>query len=119
MFHAYCVCRLRFVPALTTTHTSSPPPPYNARHQADNITSIVSASGNSIAAYWGSLVSKALEGKDLDDIIMKPGAGGGPVAGAGAGAGAAEAVAEEKAEESEEESAGGAGGLFDDDDDDW
>eukprot|EP01084_Bolivina_argentea_P310603 537511_1 len=87
---------------------------------SDSLMSVITASGNKVQAYWGGLVAKALAGKDLDDVIMKPGQGGGPAAGgAAAGGDAGEAAAAEPEPESEGESAGGAGGLFDDDEDDW
>ena len=88
---------------------------------ADNLNALVKASGNTVQAFWGSLYAKFVEGRDLDDLIMKPGMGGGPAVGAAAGGAAAEAAVEqEEEEEEEEESAGGAGGLFgDDEEDDW
>jgi len=92
---------------------------------ADNINSLIAATGNSVAGYWGALYAKLLAGRNLDDMLLKPGAGGGPApaaasAAAPAAGGAAPAAAkkEEKKEEEEEE-VGGAGGLFGGGDDDW
>ena len=68
---------------------------------AANINSIVKASGNTVAAYWGSLYAKHLAARSIDDMLMKPGQGGGaaPAAAAGgapAAGGAAAAKKEEK-----------------------
>ncbi|RHZ53671.1 hypothetical protein CDV55_100785 [Aspergillus turcosus] len=69
---------------------------------------------------WTSLFAKALEGKDIKDLLTNVGSGGGAPAAAvgGAAAGgaapAAEAAAEEKKEEEKEESDEDMGfGLFD------
>jgi len=51
---------------------------------ADNINSVISASGNTVAGYWGALYSKVLAGRNIDDLLLKPGAGGaGPAPAAG------------------------------------
>ena len=72
---------------------------------ADNINSIISASGNTVAGYWGALYSKVLAGRNIDDMLLKPGAGGAPApaaGGASAGpAGGAAAKAEKKEEKKE------------------
>lgn len=64
-------------------------------------------------------VLKAVDGKDLNEVLtagMKKlvniGGGGGPAAGASAVAAAAPAAAVVEEEEEEEESVGGAGGMF-------
>eukprot|EP00429_Kryptoperidinium_foliaceum_P120496 CAMPEP_0176307172 /NCGR_PEP_ID=MMETSP0121_2-20121125/63875_1 /TAXON_ID=160619 /ORGANISM="Kryptoperidinium foliaceum, Strain CCMP 1326" /LENGTH=110 /DNA_ID=CAMNT_0017648933 /DNA_START=42 /DNA_END=374 /DNA_ORIENTATION=+ len=68
---------------------------------------------------WTSLFAKALEGKDVKDLLTNVGSGGAaaPAAGgaaAGGAAAAADAPAEEKAEEEKEESDDDMGfGLFD------
>ncbi|KAF4212064.1 ribosomal protein P1 [Aspergillus novofumigatus IBT 16806] len=68
---------------------------------------------------WTSLFAKALEGKDIKDLLTNVGSGGAaaPAAVGGAAAGAAapaEAAAEEKKEEEKEESDEDMGfGLFD------
>jgi len=71
---------------------------------------------------WCSLFAKALEGKDVKDLLLNVGSGGGaaavasgPSAGAGGAGGAAaeEAKAEEKEEEKEESDEDMGFGLFD------
>ncbi|KAI5858192.1 60s acidic ribosomal protein-domain-containing protein [Durotheca rogersii] len=70
---------------------------------------------------WTSLFAKALEGKDVKDLLSNVGSGGGaaaaaagPAAAGGAGAAAEEAKEEEKKEEEKEESDDDMGfGLFD------
>ncbi|KAI1466036.1 60s acidic ribosomal protein-domain-containing protein [Daldinia caldariorum] len=69
---------------------------------------------------WTQLFAKALEGKDVKDLLSNVGSGGaaaagGPAAAAGGAAGAAEEAAEEeKKEEEKEESDEDMGfGLFD------
>jgi large subunit ribosomal protein LP1 len=73
---------------------------------AENINAVVGASGNSVAPYWGALYSKVLAGRNIDDMLLKPGAGGGPApaaGGASASGPAAGAAAAEKKEEKKEE----------------
>ncbi|KAH6655691.1 60s acidic ribosomal protein-domain-containing protein [Truncatella angustata] len=68
---------------------------------------------------WTSLFAKALEGKDVKDLLSNVGSGGaaaagGPAAGGAAAGGAAEEAAEEEKEEDKEESDEDMGfGLFD------
>ncbi|KAK3296735.1 60S acidic ribosomal protein P1 [Chaetomium fimeti] len=68
---------------------------------------------------WASLFAKALEGKDVKDLLSNVGSGGGAAAPAAGGAaaaagGAAEEVKEEAKEEEKEESDDDMGfGLFD------
>ncbi|KAH8671041.1 60s acidic ribosomal protein-domain-containing protein [Xylariales sp. PMI_506] len=69
---------------------------------------------------WTSLFAKALEGKDVKDLLSNVGSGGGAAAaggaagGAAAGGAAAEEAAEEEKEEEKEESDDDMGfGLFD------
>ena len=76
--------------------------------QSDKISSILEAAGVDAEPIWATLLAKALEGKNVKDLLSNVGAGGGaPVAGgaapAAAAGGAAEAPAEEKEEEKEEE----------------
>ncbi|KAJ9660448.1 60S acidic ribosomal protein P1 [Neophaeococcomyces mojaviensis] len=91
---------------------------------ADKITSIIKAAGVAdVEPIWASLFAKALEGKDVKDMLLNVGSGGGaaPAAaggsgGAGTGGGAApeETKEEEKKEEEKEESDEDMGfGLFD------
>ncbi|KAK6084966.1 60s Acidic ribosomal protein [Seiridium cupressi] len=68
---------------------------------------------------WTSLFAKALEGKDVKDLLSNVGSGGGaaaagPAAGGAAAGGEAEATKEEEKEEEKEESDEDMGfGLFD------
>ncbi|CCF60731.1 hypothetical protein KAFR_0L01230 [Kazachstania africana CBS 2517] len=85
---------------------------------ADNLLAVTKAAGASVDNVWADVYAKALEGKDLKEILSGF-HNAGPVASAGAagaaasGAAAGEA-AEEAAEEEEEESDADMGfGLFD------
>jgi ribosomal protein L12E/L44/L45/RPP1/RPP2 len=77
-----------------------------SRKQADKLQSLISAAKvPEIEPIWTTLFAKALEGKDVKDLLVNVGSGGGaaPAAGgaaAGGAAGSADApAAEEKAEE--------------------
>jgi len=76
---------------------------------ADKLQSLIKAANVSdVEPIWTTLFAKALEGKDVKDMLLNVGSGGGAAAAApaagGAGAGAAdEPAAEEKKEEKEEE----------------
>ena len=70
---------------------------------ADNINAIVSASGNTVAGYWGALYSKVLAGRNIDDLLLKPGAGGAPAPAAAGGAAASAGGDAGKKEEKKEE----------------
>ncbi|KAG6359354.1 hypothetical protein INS49_012875 [Diaporthe citri] len=86
---------------------------------ADKLQAIIKASGNEIEPIWTSLFAKALEGKDVKDLLTSVGSGGGAApaaagAAAAGGADAAEAPKEEaKAEEKEESDDDMGFGLFD------
>ncbi|KAF8632831.1 hypothetical protein AX15_001661 [Amanita polypyramis BW_CC] len=86
---------------------------------SDKITALTDAAGVELEPIWATLLAKALEGKNVKELLSNVGSGGGaPVAaapGAGAAAVAAEAPKEEKEEEKkEEESDDDMGfGLFD------
>ncbi|ETN46262.1 60S acidic ribosomal protein P1 [Cyphellophora europaea CBS 101466] len=91
---------------------------------ADKLTTIIKAAGVAdVEPIWSSLFAKALEGKDVKDLLLNVGSGGGAAAapaaggagGAAAGGDAADApAAEEKKEEEKEESDDDMGfGLFD------
>ncbi|KAK0672468.1 60s acidic ribosomal protein-domain-containing protein [Cercophora samala] len=87
---------------------------------ADKIQTIIKAAGiEEVEPIWASLFAKALEGKDVKDLLSNVGSGGGaaPAAAGGAAAaagGAAEAAPEEAKEEEKEESDDDMGfGLFD------
>ncbi|KAF2013837.1 ribosomal protein 60S [Aaosphaeria arxii CBS 175.79] len=87
---------------------------------SDKLQSLIKAAGiDSVEPIWTSLFAKALEGKDVKDLLLNVGSGGGaaPAAGgAAAAAGGDAAAAEEEApkEEEKEESDEDMGfGLFD------
>lgn len=75
---------------------------------ADKLQTLIKAANiDDVEPIWATLFAKALEGKDVKDLLLNVGSGGGaaaaaPSGGAAAG-GATEAAAEEKAEEKEEE----------------
>ncbi|KAI5837543.1 60S acidic ribosomal protein P1 [Morchella snyderi] len=74
---------------------------------ADKLQSLIkAASCTDVEPIWTTLFAKALEGKDVKDMLLNVGSGGGaaaaPAAGGTAAAGGA-AAAEEKVEEKEEE----------------
>jgi len=81
--------------------------------QADNINAVITASGNSVQSYWAGLYASLLSGKDVDELIIKPAAGGPAPAGAAAGGDAAPAEEDAKKDDSSSSSAGeGAANLF-------
>ncbi|KAI9594144.1 60s acidic ribosomal protein-domain-containing protein [Syncephalis fuscata] len=87
----------------------------NVEITADKIQTLVKAAGVDVELIWASIFAKALEGKDLGEMLMNVGAGGAaPAAGAAAATGGAAAAAEEEKEEEKEESDDDMGfGLFD------
>ncbi|KAK3904093.1 60s acidic ribosomal protein-domain-containing protein [Staphylotrichum tortipilum] len=87
---------------------------------ADKISTLIKAANIiDVEPIWASLFAKALEGKDVKDMLSAVGSGGGAAAAPGAaaaagGAAAAEEVKEEAKEEEKEESDEDMGfGLFD------
>ncbi|EJP67545.1 hypothetical protein ACQRIT_000698 [Beauveria bassiana] len=85
---------------------------------ADKLQSLIKAANVEVEPIWTSIFAKALEGKDVKDLLVNVGSGGGaaPAAGGAAPAagGAADAPAEEAKEEEKEESDEDMGfGLFD------
>ncbi|KAI9814992.1 MAG: 60S acidic ribosomal protein P1 [Pycnora praestabilis] len=89
---------------------------------ADKLQTIIKAAKlEDVEPIWTTLFAKALEGKDVKDLLLNVGSGGGtaaaaPVSGGGAAAAedAPEAAKEEKKEEDKEESDEDMGfGLFD------
>ncbi|SCV99849.1 LAFE_0B03862g1_1 [Lachancea fermentati] len=84
---------------------------------ADNLAALAKAAGASVDNIWTETFAKALEGKDLKEILSGFHAAGAaaPAAGAAGAAASGEAAAEEAAEEeAEEESDDDMGfGLFD------
>ncbi|KAJ5647665.1 60s acidic ribosomal protein-domain-containing protein [Penicillium lividum] len=85
---------------------------------ADKIQTLITAAKvQEIEPIWATIFAKALEGKDIKDMLTNVGSAGAaaPAAGAAAGGAAApaEAVAEEKVEEKEESDDDMGFGLFD------
>ncbi|WYZ41339.1 hypothetical protein EsH8_V_000234 [Colletotrichum jinshuiense] len=86
---------------------------------ADKLQTLIKAAKiEEVEPIWTSLFAKALEGKDVKDLLSNVGSGGGAAApaagGAAAGGAATEAAAEEPKEEEKEESDDDMGfGLFD------
>ncbi|KIW67763.1 60S acidic ribosomal protein P1 [Phialophora macrospora] len=90
---------------------------------ADKLNTLIKAAGIAdVEPIWATLFAKALEGKDVKDMLLNVGSGGGaaaaaPAAGGAAAGGAAaaeEAPKEEEKEEEKEESDEDMGfGLFD------
>ncbi|KAN0133079.1 60s Acidic ribosomal domain containing protein, partial [Lactarius tabidus] len=78
---------------------------------ADKILALTNAAGCELEPIWATLLAKALEGKNVKDLLSNVGAGGGgpavgaPSAGGGGGGApaAANAPAEEKKKEEEKE----------------
>ncbi|GAA5931065.1 hypothetical protein JCM21900_006930 [Sporobolomyces salmonicolor] len=84
---------------------------------ADKLTTLTTAAKVEVESIWATLLAKALEGKDIKELLTNVGAGGAaPAAGAAApaaGGEAAEEKKEEKVEEKEESDDDMGFGLFD------
>ncbi|KAH7480681.1 hypothetical protein FOMA001_g8631 [Fusarium oxysporum f. sp. matthiolae] len=86
---------------------------------ADKLQTLIKAAKvEEVEPIWTSIFAKALEGKDVKDLLVNVGSGGGAAPAAGgataAGGAAAEAAPEEEKEEEKEESDEDMGfGLFD------
>ncbi|KAI6247882.1 60S acidic ribosomal protein P1 [Erysiphe necator] len=88
---------------------------------ADKLQSLIKAAGiDDVEPIWTTLFAKALDGKDVKDMLLNVGSGGGGAAApassgdAGAASATEDKKAEEKEEEKEEESDEDMGfGLFD------
>ncbi|EON62763.1 hypothetical protein W97_01988 [Coniosporium apollinis CBS 100218] len=89
---------------------------------ADKLQTLIKAANvQDVEPIWTTLFAKALEGKDVKDLLMNVGSGGGAAAAApsggaaagGAGDAAPEAKEEEKEEEKEESDEDMGFGLFD------
>ncbi|KAK4053660.1 serine/threonine-protein phosphatase 2A 56 kDa regulatory subunit delta isoform [Microbotryomycetes sp. JL201] len=71
---------------------------------SEKILALTSAAKVEVEPIWATLLAKALEGKDVKELLTNVGAGGAaPAAAAAGGAAPAAAAAEEKAEEKKEE----------------
>ncbi|QKX56230.1 uncharacterized protein TRUGW13939_03331 [Talaromyces rugulosus] len=87
---------------------------------ADKLNTLIKAANvPDVEPIWAQLFAKALDGKDVKDLLTNVGSGGGaaaaPAAGGAAAGGeaAAEEAKEEKAEEAEESDEDMGFGLFD------
>ncbi|TFL00430.1 60s acidic ribosomal protein-domain-containing protein [Pterulicium gracile] len=87
---------------------------------SDKILALTNAASVELEPIWASLLAKALEGKNVKDLLSNVGAGGGaPAAGSAPAAGGAGGAApeaekkEEKVEEKEESDDDMGFGLFD------
>ncbi|KAH6604543.1 hypothetical protein Trco_006250 [Trichoderma cornu-damae] len=86
---------------------------------ADKLQTLITSAKVEVEPIWTSIFAKALEGKDIKDLLVNVGSGGGAAAAAGGAAAggaaaAADAPAEEEKEEEKEESDEDMGfGLFD------
>ncbi|KAK4700333.1 large subunit ribosomal protein LP1, partial [Phenoliferia sp. Uapishka_3] len=87
---------------------------------AEKINTLTSAAKVEVEPIWATLLAKALEGKDVKDLLTNVGSGGGaPASGSAAPAAAGAAAAaepekkEEKVEEKEESDDDMGFGLFD------
>jgi len=86
---------------------------------AEKIIALTEAANVDIEPIWASLLAKALEGKNVKELLSNVGSGGGgpaPAVGGGGGGGApadAPAKEEEKEEEKEESDEDMGFGLFD------
>ncbi|ERT01784.1 large subunit ribosomal protein LP1 [Sporothrix brasiliensis 5110] len=92
----------------------------NVEITADKINTLIKAAGvQEVEPIWAQLFAKALEGKEVKDLLSNVGSGGGaaaPAAGGAAGGAAAaaeETKEEEKVEEKEESDDDMGFGLFD------
>merc|ERR1712188_137391 len=79
---------------------------------AEKMTKIIAAAKVNVEAFWPGLFAKALQGRNIGDLICNVGAA--PAAGGGAAGGAADsadagAVEEKKEEKEREESDSGSG----------
>ncbi|KAF4463462.1 60S acidic ribosomal P1 [Fusarium albosuccineum] len=86
---------------------------------ADKLQTLIKAAKvEEVEPIWTSIFAKALEGKDVKDLLVNVGSGGGAApaaggAGAAAGGDAAAPAEEEKEEEAEESDEDMGFGLFD------
>lgn len=105
--------RLPYVPRLLEAfdlYLMCPISLYVRTLQSDKITTLTNAAGVDVESIWAMLLAKALEGKDIKELLLNVGAGGGtpvgavsaPVGGSGATEPAEAPKEEEKKEEKEE-----------------
>ena len=74
-------------------------------NQGEKIQALLNAAGVTVEPFWPGMFAKALEGRNIGDLLCSIGTPGGGGGGAGAGGAAAggEAAAEETKEEAKEE----------------
>lgn len=84
---------------------------------SDNLSKLITASGNQVDAHWPGLFASAVGSFDLLDLLSNVGSGGVAAAPAGATAAAAAAPAEEEKEPEEEEADVNVGDIFAQEDD--
>lgn len=109
------------VPELASSYAALILADDNVEITADKLQTLIKAAGADVEPIWTNLFAKALEGKDVKEMLLNVGSGAGaaaaPAAGAAAGGEAAPAEAakeEAKKEEEKEESDEDMGfGLFD------
>jgi len=103
---------VRPVPSTQNPHIQDPNlnKLFDLNSQADKIVALTDAAGVECEPIWAALLTKALEGKNVKELLSNVGSGGGGPAqvvaagGATGGAPAAAAEEEEKKEEEKEES---------------
>uniref|UniRef100_A0A7S3N756 60S acidic ribosomal protein P1 n=1 Tax=Euplotes harpa TaxID=151035 RepID=A0A7S3N756_9SPIT len=85
----------------------------------DNISKLISASGNTVESYWPGLFSKVVNSVKLGDLLKNVGGGGAVAAGPVAAVAATEAAAPAEAEKEPQEEAAdvNVGDIFAQDDD--
>ncbi|KAF9507760.1 hypothetical protein BS47DRAFT_1385005 [Hydnum rufescens UP504] len=93
---------------------------YGIEITADKLNTLISAANVDVEPIWATLLAKALEGKNVKELLSNVGSGGGapaataPVAATGAAAAPAEEEKKEEKKEEKEESDEDMGfGLFD------
>ncbi|RKF62072.1 60S acidic ribosomal protein P1 [Erysiphe neolycopersici] len=70
---------------------------------ADKLQTLIKAAGiDDVEPIWSSLFAKALDGKDVKELLLNVGSGGGAAAPASSGDSAAAPTEDKKAEEKEE-----------------
>ncbi|GAC73482.1 predicted transporter [Moesziomyces antarcticus T-34] len=115
-------CQSSFLVRRDTTPTAAIPATVyiDVTPVSEKIVQLTTAAGAPVEPIWATLMAKALEGKDVKELLTNVGAGGASVAvaapagGAAAAGGAAEEAKEDKKEEEKEESDDDMGfGLFD------
>ena len=87
--------------------------------QAERLSQVITASGNTVEPYWPVLFAKALKSAKIEDLLSNVASAGGGGGGGAAAGPAAEEEAPKEEEKKEEVEDVDMGGLFGDDDDDY